>query len=104
MPLDPVLKAFLDQVAAAGGPKTWEMQPGEAREAFAGLLQLAGPKDIPIGKVVNIAIPAEHGEIANGAVARDPAFACARLREHIRRTGTNLHHRLAPELAASNHR
>lgn len=64
MPLDPVLKAFLDQVAAAGGPKTWEMQPGEAREAFAGLLQLAGPKDIPIGKVVNIAIPAEHGEIA----------------------------------------
>lgn len=64
MPLDPVLKAFLDQVAAMGGPKTWDMQPGEAREAFAGLMQLAGPKDIPIGKVTNIAIPAAHGEIA----------------------------------------
>ncbi|HSM95106.1 MAG TPA: alpha/beta hydrolase [Rhizomicrobium sp.] len=64
MPLDPVLKAFLDQVAAMGGPKTWEMQPGEAREAFAGLMQLAGPKDIPIGKVTAIAIPAAHGEIA----------------------------------------
>lgn len=63
MPLDPVLKAFLDQVAAMGGPKTWEMQPNEAREAFAGLMQLAGPKDIPIGKVANIAIPAAHGEI-----------------------------------------
>lgn len=63
MPLDPVLKAFLDQVAAMGGPKTWEMQPSEAREAFAGLMQLAGPKDIPIGKVTNIAIPAANGEI-----------------------------------------
>lgn len=47
-----------------GGPKTWEMTPAEAREAFAGLMQLAGPKDIPIGKVTNIAVPAEHGEIA----------------------------------------
>jgi acetyl esterase len=64
MPLDPVLKAFLDQVASLGGPKTWEMTPSEAREAFAGLMQLAGPKDIPIGKVTNIAIPAAHGEIA----------------------------------------
>jgi len=64
MPLDPVLKAFLDQVAAMGGPKTWEMTPAEARESFAGLMQLAGPKDIPIGKVTNIAIPAPHGEIA----------------------------------------
>lgn len=64
MPLDPVLKAFLDQVAAMGGPKTWDMQPNEAREAFAGLMQLAGPKDIPIGKVTNIAIPAAQAEIA----------------------------------------
>jgi acetyl esterase len=64
MPLDPVLKAFLDQVAAIGGPKTWEMQPSEAREAFTGLMQLAGPKDIPIGKVTNISIPIADGEIA----------------------------------------
>ena len=61
MPLDPVLKAFLDQVAAIGGPKTWEMQPSEAREAFTGLMQLAGPKDIPIGKVTNISIPIADG-------------------------------------------
>jgi acetyl esterase len=47
-----------------GGPKTWEMTPAEARESFAALMQLAGPKDIPIGKVTNIAIPAPHGEIA----------------------------------------
>jgi acetyl esterase len=64
MPLDPVLKAFLDQVASMGGPKTWEMTPAEARESFAALMQLAGPKDIPIGKVTNLTIPAPHGEIA----------------------------------------
>jgi acetyl esterase len=64
MPLDPILKAFLDQVAGMGGPKTYEMQPSEAREAFAGLMQLAGPKDVPIGKVANFSIPLEHGEIA----------------------------------------
>jgi len=64
MPLDPVLKAFLDQVASLGGPKTWEMQPAEARESFAALMQLAGPKDVPIGKVANIAIPVAHGELA----------------------------------------
>jgi acetyl esterase len=46
-----------------GGPKTWDMQPNEAREAFAGLMQLAGPKDIPIGKVSNIAIPTAQAEI-----------------------------------------
>jgi acetyl esterase len=63
MPLNPVLKAFLDQVAALGGPKTWEMQPSEAREAFAGLMQLAGAKDVPIGKVTDLTIPAAHGEI-----------------------------------------
>ena len=74
MPLDPVLKAFLDQVAAIGGPKTYEMQPSEAREAFAALMQLAGAKDVPIGKVTNIAIPAPHGEIA----ARSYAAVAAR--------------------------
>ncbi|MBS0272881.1 MAG: alpha/beta hydrolase [Proteobacteria bacterium] len=63
MPLDPVLKAFLDQVASMGGPKTWEMHPSEAREAFAGLMQLAGPKDIPIGRVANVIIPTANGEI-----------------------------------------
>lgn len=32
----------------------------------------------------------EHSEIAQGAVARDADFACARLSEHIHRTGSNL--------------
>ena len=32
----------------------------------------------------------EHSEIAQGAVVRDAEFACAQLRKHIHRTGTNL--------------
>jgi len=41
----------------------------------------------------------EHSEIAQGAAARDADFACARLREHIRRTGTNLASHLADRIA-----
>lgn len=41
----------------------------------------------------------EHSEIAQGAVARDADFACAALREHIHRTGTNLQRHLADRLA-----
>ncbi|HWA29996.1 MAG TPA: alpha/beta hydrolase [Rhizomicrobium sp.] len=64
MALDPVLKAFLDQIAAMGNPRTWEVPPAIAREAFAGLMQLAGPKDVPIGKVTNLAIPTANRNIA----------------------------------------
>ena len=44
-------------------------------------------------------VSAEHSEIAQGAVARDVEFACARLREHIHRTGTNLRHQLSGKIA-----
>src|SRR5437016_202221 len=55
MPLDPVLKSFLDQMAAVPGPKMWEQSPEEGRQAFIALLQLAGPKDVPIGKTETLA-------------------------------------------------
>lgn len=41
----------------------------------------------------------EHSEIAQGAAARDADFACARLREHIHRTGSNLASHLADRIA-----
>ena len=63
MPLDPLVKAFLDQMASAPGPKMWEMTPTDARAAFAVMMQLVGPKDVPIGKVENLAAPREGGEI-----------------------------------------
>jgi acetyl esterase len=63
MPLDPLLKAFLDQMAAQPAPKMWEMEPPAGREAMAALMQLVGPKDVPIGKVSNLAIPGPAGDI-----------------------------------------
>src|SRR5436309_220837 len=34
-----------------------------AREAMVALMQLVGPKDVPIGKVANLAIPSPNGDI-----------------------------------------
>lgn len=63
MPFDPLVKAFLDQLSAVPGPKTWQMTPDQARETFAGMMQVAGPRDVPIGKVVNLAAESEDGPI-----------------------------------------
>lgn len=63
MALDPVLKAFLDQMAAVPGPKMWETSPPEGRLAFAGLLELVGPKDVPIGKSENVSASGPGGPI-----------------------------------------
>jgi acetyl esterase len=63
MPLDPVLKGFLDQMAAVAGPKMWEQTAAEGRLAFVGLMQLGGPKDVPIGKIENVSAGGQGGEI-----------------------------------------
>jgi DNA-binding GntR family transcriptional regulator len=44
-------------------------------------------------------VGAEHSEIAQRVVARDIDHACARLKQHIHRTGTNLRRHLAKNLA-----
>src|SRR5258708_26007641 len=63
MPLDPVLKSFLDQMAAMPGPKMWEVGPMEARQAFVELLQAVGPKYVPIGRTENLSVPSPNGDI-----------------------------------------
>jgi len=63
MPLDPLVKAFLDQMKAVGGPKMSEMTPAAARETFAQMMQLVGPRDVPVGKTENRMIPGPAGEI-----------------------------------------
>ena len=63
MPLDPLLKAFLDQLEAQPQPKLWEVDPREGREMFAALMQAVGPKDVPIGKVSDFIIPGPGGDI-----------------------------------------
>jgi acetyl esterase len=63
MALDPIMKAFLDQMAAQGGPKMHELPPADARALFAALMELAGPRDVPIGKVANLGCPGPGGDI-----------------------------------------
>lgn len=63
MPLDPLVQAFLDQLNAQPAPAMWELTAAQAREMFAALMNLAGPKDVPIGKTENIVIPGPGGDI-----------------------------------------
>jgi acetyl esterase len=50
-------------MAALPGPKMWDQPPSEGREAFVALLQLAGPKDVPIGKTETLAASGPAGGI-----------------------------------------
>ena len=63
MPLDPLLKALLDQMAAQPAPPMWEMEPAMAREAFVAMMDAIGPKGVAIGKTVNVTMPGPGGEI-----------------------------------------
>ncbi|HTP77385.1 MAG TPA: alpha/beta hydrolase [Rhizomicrobium sp.] len=77
MPLDPIVKGFLDQMAAAGGPKMSEVGPAVARETFVAMMQLVGPKDVPVGKTENLTVPGPGGPVpirvyTPVAAGRDP--------------------------------
>jgi len=69
MPLDPLVKAFLDKAAAIPRPKAWEAPPAMARQSFAGMMQIAGPKDVAVGRIDNLAIPGPGGDIRARAYA-----------------------------------
>jgi acetyl esterase len=63
MPLDPLVKAFLDQMSAIPSPKMWMLPPSQAREVFKTSMRLSGPKDVPVGKIENISIPGPGGPL-----------------------------------------
>lgn len=63
MPLDPSAKAVVDLVAAAQGPRLWEVSPPEARAMYEAMVQLLDAKDVPIGKVEDIEAPGPAGAI-----------------------------------------
>jgi acetyl esterase len=63
MPLDPLVKAFLDSAAAIPRPKFWQMPLAAGRQSFAGMMGLVGPKDVPVGKVETFSIPGPLGDI-----------------------------------------
>lgn len=69
MPLDPLVKAFLDKAAAIPRPKAWEVPPVLARQSFAGMMQLTGPKDVPVGKIDNFTLPGPAGALRARAYA-----------------------------------
>jgi acetyl esterase len=69
MPLDPLVKAFLDKAAALARPKVWEMPLAAMRQSFAGMMQVTGPKDVPVGKVDSFTIPGPAGAIRARAYA-----------------------------------
>ena len=63
MPLDPLVKAFLDQASLMPLPKVWEVPLSITRQGFVNMMGLVGPRDVPVGKVQNITIPGPRGEI-----------------------------------------
>ena len=63
MPLDPLVKAFLDKAAATPRRRAWDMTPDEVRQAFVTMVQQTGPKDVPVGRVENFTIPGPGGEM-----------------------------------------
>ena len=54
MALDPSVKAFLDQMALMPGPKMFDLPPEAGRAMFVAMMQMIGPKDVPIGSVKNL--------------------------------------------------
>ena len=73
MPLDPQVKAFLDQASAMPRPKMWDMPLSMSRQAFSQTMQMMGPHDVPVGKIQNITIPGPAGNIR--ARVYDPVAA-----------------------------
>jgi acetyl esterase len=63
MPLDPLVKAFLDQAAAIPRPQPWTLPPPAARQAFAGMMSLVGARHVPVGRIENFVIPGPAGDI-----------------------------------------
>lgn len=63
MTLDPQAKAILDQLAAAEGPKLYDLSPAEAREMYNAMGQVFDAVDVPIGAVADRLIPGPAADI-----------------------------------------
>jgi acetyl esterase len=62
MPLDPQAQAFLEQLAAAGGPPLHELSVAEARQVIVALFGTQGDPE-PVGTVEERTIPGAGGEM-----------------------------------------
>jgi len=61
--LDPHVRAFLDVIAAAGGPRLWQLTAAEARQTQLALAAVADVKDVPIGRVDDSELPGAGGPL-----------------------------------------
>ena len=62
MPLDPQVKALLDQVAALNAPPIWELTPEQARQSFKAMTVMAGPGE-DVSSVENRTVPGPAGDL-----------------------------------------
>ena len=62
MPLDPQIKALLDQIAGLGAPPIWELTPEQARQSFKAMTAMAGPGE-DVFSVEDRTIPGPGGEL-----------------------------------------
>ena len=63
MALDPQVKAILDQMAEAGGPKLSDMDVPAARQVFRDMSTAFDSADVPVGGVEDRQIPGPAGDI-----------------------------------------
>jgi acetyl esterase len=63
MQLDPIVKAFLDQVAAQPGPKMWETDAPTGRAMLVAMMNFVGPQNVTCGEVTNVPAPGRAGDI-----------------------------------------
>lgn len=61
MPLDPMYKAMLEQMAGAGGPALTDMAPADSRAWYRSLQPIA--ENLKVGKIEDRRIPGPGGEI-----------------------------------------
>lgn len=57
MPIDPIVKGLLDQMAQNPAPKLWELPPKEGRGVYLAMNQLLEPQDVPIGRSEDMTAP-----------------------------------------------
>jgi acetyl esterase len=63
MSLDPHVNGFLQQIAAANRPKTWQLTPAQARESFERLAQVIDARDVAVGKIEHRELPGPGGPL-----------------------------------------
>ena len=75
MPLDPQIKALLDQIAGLGAPPIWELTPEQARQSFKMMTVMAGPGE-DVFSVEDRAVPGPAATCRCGSTAPRSSARC----------------------------